>query len=235
MAGFVPLPRQSLPWEPLLRRPPEAKVVPLKATLERQQERPLRTETSKSEPEAAKKPVEPLKAGPDVRTLTASIRAEFEAKETARAKEHAAGMARLQQLQSEEQAKIEQLQQLATELETTRQKLLSQLRYGSGQIILEAARKIAGDGLRAQPELLDRMVHEAVDALGKKGLVLYVSAEDGDRIRGALAPSGIEVEIDFSIEGGVRAEGSSGRLDATLSTAMNALTEVISQWQQTQG
>ena len=238
MAGFVPLPRNSASWEPLVRRSPESRMVPFKTPSERNPSRAdiaPKAATPTVEPAEARKAPEAPKAGPDVRTLTASIRAEFEAKEAARIKEHAATMAKLQQLQAEEQARLEQLQQLAGELESARQKLLGQLRLGAGQIILEAARKVAGDGLRAQPELLDRMVQDAIDSLGKQGLILYVGPEDEDRIRDALAPSGIEVKVDVRIEAGVRAENSTGRLDATLETAMNALTEVISQWRQTQG
>jgi len=212
-------------------------MVPFKTPSDRNPARPETAKVTPATPELAevRKPAEAPKTSPDVRTLTASIRAEFEAKEAARVKEHAAAMVRLQQLQAEEQARLEHLQQLSAELEGARQKLLGQLRFGAGQIILEAARKIAGDGLRTQPELVDRMVQDAIEALGKKGLVLHVSAEDSARLHDALSPSGIEVEADFAIEGGVRAESPSGRLDATLGTAMNALTEVISQWQQTQG
>jgi flagellar biosynthesis/type III secretory pathway protein FliH len=179
--------------------------------------------------------IEPPKPppGPDIRTLTASIRAEFEAKEAIRNREHSTALAQLEQLKAEEQALLTRLSHLSSHLEQARQQLLGQFRQGAGQLILEAARKIAGDGLKNQPELLDKMVQDATDALGKKGLVLYIGAIDSARLMDALENSGIAVEVDFSIEGGLRAETTAGRLDATLETALAAVADVISQWQQT--
>jgi flagellar biosynthesis/type III secretory pathway protein FliH len=208
--AFVPLPRQKTAWEPLIReqRPaPEPKAV-----------RPA------PRPEAP--PADPQKAARD------AIRAEFEAKDAARSKEHASALQKLQQQQAELQQQSERLKKLASEMETSRRTMLKQLRTGSGQLILEAARRIAGDGLRAQPELIDQMVVEATEALGSKGLVLHVGPLDAEHLLESLKETGILVETDFVMTGGLRAESPAGRLDASMETALIALSRVIESWQE---
>ena len=163
-----------------------------------------------------------------------ALRAEFEAKDAARAKEHAAAQQKLQQQQAELQQQQERLKKLATEMEASRRTMLKQLRTGAGQLILEAARRIAGDGLRTQPELIDQMVVEATEALGSQGLVLHVGTSDAEHLQESLKETGILVETDFQMAGGLRAESPAGRLDASMETALIALSRVIESWQEAQ-
>lgn len=219
---FVPMPRQKTAWEPLIRssepaRPPAG----AQALANRAKEAPVKES-------APPPPPDPNKAA------LAAVKAEFEAKEKLRQQEHAAAMAKLQQLQAEELQKIEALKALATELEGARKTLLRQLRTGAGQLILEGARRMAGDALRSQPELLEQMVAEATDALGSKGLVLHVPPAHAELLAESLRDTGILVETDLQMSGGMRAESPSGRLDASLETALIALSRVVEQWQEAQ-
>ena len=214
---FVPMPRQKTAWEPLIRS-----------------NEPPRGAQALRPKEAPKEAVPPPTVVDPQKAAQAALKAEYEAKDKARAQEHAAAMAKLQQLQAEELQKIEQLKALATELEGSRQKMLHQLRTGAGQLILEAARRMAGDALRDQPELLDQMVSEATEALGSKGLVLHVSSQNAEHLAEALKETGILVETDFQMSGGLRAESPAGRLDASLETALLALSRVVEQWQDAQ-
>ena len=211
-APFVPMPRQKTAWEPLIRS-----------------ERPAPPPTARP-----KEAAPPPRAEDPQKLAQAALRAEFEAKDKARAAEHAAALAKLQAQQAEVQQQLEKLRALATELEGSRKTLLQQLRTGAGMLILEAARRMAGDGLRTQPELLDQMVSEATDALGSKGLVLHVSAQDAEHLAETLKETGILVETDFQMSGGLRAESPAGRLDASLEAALIALSKVVEQWQDAQ-
>lgn len=215
---FVPMPRQKTAWEPLIRSSEPAR--PLAQAL-RAKEAPVKEA-------APPPPPDPNKAA------LAAVKAEFEAKEKLRQQEHAAAMAKLQQLQAEELQKIEALKALATELEGARKTLLRQLRTGAGQLILEGARRMAGDALRSQPELLEQMVAEATDALGSKGLVLHVPPAQAEQLAESLRDTGILVETDLQMSGGMRAESPAGHLDASLETALIALSRVVEQWQEAQ-
>jgi flagellar biosynthesis/type III secretory pathway protein FliH len=219
---FVPMPRQKTAWEPLIRSSEPPRGSGAQALTSRAKEVPP------PPPKEAAPPPDPNKAA------LAAVRAEFEAKEKARVAEHAAAMAKLQQLQAEEQQRLEILKGLALELEGSRKKLLQQVRTGAGQMILEAARKIAGDALRNQPELVEQMVAEATEALGSKGLVLHVSPQNSEHLLETLKDTGILVETDFQMSGGLRAESPAGRLDASLETALVALSRVVEQWQDAQ-
>lgn len=222
---FVPLSKPHSAWEPLLRAPPEpprsggASVLAARAR-------------SAEAPVAAQPPPPPPTA--EAKAL-AALRAEWEAKEAARAKEHAAALAQLQQVEAETQARLERLTQLCAAVEASRKQLLLQLRTGAATLILEAAHRIAGDALRTQPELLDRLVGDATDALGKEGLVLYVGSADAQHLRTALKGTGIQVDIDPRMSAGLRAESPAGRLDASMETALRALASVMDEWRKAAG
>ena len=219
---FVPLPKPHNTWEPLVR--PPAPVEPRSAGASALASRARAVDTSPPPPPAPSAESKALLA----------LKVEWEAKEAARSKEHAAAMARLAQVEAEAQARLVRLTELCASVEQSRQLLLKQLRTGTGTLILDVSRRIAGDALRAQPELLDRLVADAADALGKPGLTLYVAKADAEHLRKALKETGIRVDIDTTMSGGLRAESPSGRLDASLETALAALSTVIEQWQQAQ-
>ena len=220
---FVPLPKPHNTWEPLVR--PQVPTEPRSAGASALASRARSVDT----------PLPPPPPAPSAESkVLVALKAEWEAKEAARSKEHAAAMARLAQVEAEAQARLVRLTELCASVEQSRQQLLKQLRTGTGTLILDVSRRIAGDALRAQPELLDRLVADAADALGKPGLTLYVAKADAEHLRKALKETGIRVDIDTTMSGGLRAESPSGRLDASLETALAALSTVIEQWQQAQ-
>lgn len=219
---FVPLPKPHNTWEPLVRPPAPAEPRSAGASALANRARAV----------DAAPPPPPAPAPSAEAKMVAALKAEWEAKEAARAKEHAAALARLAQAEAEAQKRTERLGELCASVEQSRQQLLKQFRTGT--LILEVSRRVAGDALRMQPELLDRLVADAADALGKPGLVLYVAPADAEHLRKALKETGIRVDIDTTMSGGLRAESPSGRLDASLETALAALSSVIEQWQQAQ-
>jgi flagellar biosynthesis/type III secretory pathway protein FliH len=219
---FVPLPKPHNTWEPLVR--PAVPTEPRSAGASALASRARSVDT----------PVPPPPAPSAEAKVVAALKAEWEAKEAARAKEHAAALARLAQAETETQKRAERLTELCAAVEQSRKQLLKQLRTGAGTLILDVSRRIAGDALRTQPELLDRLVADAADALGKPGLTLYVAPADVEHLRKVLKETGIRVDIDTTMSGGLRAESPSGRLDASLETALAALSGVIEQWQQAQ-
>ena len=246
-SSFVAFIRPKSPWEPMVRARPEdphkgagasalfrgrdsadprTDPKPEGARAEATGAETARAETAKAEPR-------PPALSPEQKAAEqklAALRAELDAKDAARLKEHAAAMTALKQQQAEAEAQRDRAAQLCTELEAARHVLQRQFRDGAGQLILEGARRIAGIGLRTQPELLRDMLMESIDALGKADLILYVSSQDVDSLRARLKDTPIRIESDERIEGGLLAESPAGRVDATMGTALQAISAVIDHW-----
>lgn len=156
---------------------------------------------------------------------------DFSARERHRAKEHATALAELKRQQQQHQQASALLKKAAEELERAHVRALDELRHGAADLILEAARRIAGEALRVQPALLDALVDEAVDALGTQGLLLKVAPEDVERVESVLKGHGrLTVEADPNIEGGCVASSPAGRIDATLGTAFAAIETIVHCW-----
>ncbi len=210
---FVPFGKPKTSWEPLVResRPVVSRPEPTRAP----------------DPPVSREPVAVVSAESK---LQAQIRAEFEAKESARVKEHAAIMAKLQQQQQELAAQQQQLILLCQQATEARKKLLIQFREGAGTLIEGAVRQIAGQAVQTQSMLLEQMVEEAIAALGRQELVLRVSARDAEFLSVELKDSGIRIEIDSEMSGGLRASSPAGSIDASMETAFAAIAAVIDHW-----
>lgn len=222
---FIPFGRQKLPWEPMVQ---PAKPSGAQALVREQM-------PAAPTPVVAPSPVPPREAPLSAEArMTAALRAEFEAKDAARAKEHQAALAALKQQQAEFQAQQEQMLNLCQQAEAARRGLVRQFREGAGALIFAAARRVAGEGLKQQPELLTQLVNESIDALGRQSLVIYSSEKNAEHLAAALKDSGIRVEVDAKISGGLRAESPAGRIDASMEAALAAIADVIEQWQKTQ-
>ncbi|MES2640665.1 MAG: FliH/SctL family protein [Myxococcota bacterium] len=126
------------------------------------------------------------------------------------------------------EAAAETLEAGARALQAAHVTLVGELRAEAGGVILEAARRIAGDALHADPRLLNALVDEAVNALGRDGLQVHVSPLDADTLR-ARMPS-LDVVEDFAIEAGCLCVGPAGRIDASLESAMVAVGTAIERW-----
>ena len=116
-------------------------------------------------------------------------------------------------------------------LGVTRRRLVDEIREGVGHLVLASARKLAGEGLRVQPGLVEALVVDTVAALGREGLVVRVNPDDVSRVTRALDGSGAQVVADTSIEGGCVAATPFGSVDATMQTATSALRVVVEHWQ----
>lgn len=166
-----------------------------------------------------------------------------------RATEHAEAMELIEQEREAMKAKVLRLAEATAELEgSTRAMesarrtleigaralhaahatLVEELRAEAGAVIREAARRIAGDALHADPTLLGALVEEAVAALGRDGLQVHVSPVDAEALRERMP--GLDVVEDFAIEAGCISVGPAGRIDASLETAMVAVGAAIERW-----
>lgn len=125
-------------------------------------------------------------------------------------------------------AEADQLAAMVVALEGARAAAIAEVRAHAAAIILEAASHIAGDALHADPALLDALVNEGADALGREGLVVRVAPVDADALRARL-PSLALVE-DFSIAAGCVCVGPAGRIDASLGSAVSAVRAVLDRW-----
>lgn len=156
--------------------------------------------------------------------------AELEEREKARQVEHAAAMKAAREAEAKARQQAERLEAAARGIESARQSLVLEFRDGAAQVILEAARRIGGDALRADAALLDALVAEAADALGKAQLRVRVSPLDAEALRARLATAGIEVVEDPTVSGGCVVEGPSGRIDASVDSALASVAAVLEQW-----
>jgi flagellar biosynthesis/type III secretory pathway protein FliH len=148
--------------------------------------------------------------------------------EAAREAEHAAAMVTLATTRAELEAATARLATVARNLEAERTALLGEMRAGVAALVLEGARRIAGDALQADPRLVDALVDAGVRALGHDGLVIRVTPADAERVQARLP--GMHVVADETIDGGCAVEGPAGRIDATAATAVAAVRTVLSQW-----
>jgi flagellar biosynthesis/type III secretory pathway protein FliH len=122
------------------------------------------------------------------------------------------------------------LEQVVREVAAARDGLVAEIREGVGAVILEAARRIAGDQLHVDPRLLDSIVDQAVSALGREGLVIRLSPVDAAAVRERLRVAGVTIVEDPSLEAGAICEGPSGHIDASLGSAAAAIASVLEQW-----
>ena len=159
---------------------------------------------------------------------------ELRAREALRADEHAAA---LEELAAQDRAReaqvtalLARLEHVARDVAAARDGLVAEVREGVGAVVLEAARRIAGDQLHVDPRLLDAIVDQAVGALGREGLVIRLSPLDAGVVRDRLRSTGITVVEDPALEAGAICEGPSGRIDASLDSAAAAIASVLEQW-----
>jgi flagellar biosynthesis/type III secretory pathway protein FliH len=155
---------------------------------------------------------------------------ELEARDAARREQHEEAMQSLVAREKEMAEAPARLPAAAQGLDAARQAVITEIREGVGPVILEAARRIAGDQLHVDTRLLDAVVEEAVRALGRDGLLVRVAPVDLKLVRSRLQPLGIEVVEDPRISGGVICEGPTGRIDASLEAASEAIRAVLEQW-----
>ena len=152
------------------------------------------------------------------------------AEQEAREAEHAAAMEALAAQRRELTLAVERVAQVGRAVDAARTALVEELRDGIGSVILEAARRMAGEALHADPRLVEAMVEEASRALGREGLRVRVAPQDAPHLRDALEAQGIVVVPDARVDAGAICEGPSGRIDASLESATSAIASVLSQW-----
>jgi flagellar biosynthesis/type III secretory pathway protein FliH len=152
--------------------------------------------------------------------------AELEARDA----EHAAAMETIAAQRKDLAQAVERVAQVARSVDAARTALVEELREGIGSVILEAARRMAGEALHADPRLIEAMVEEASRALGREGLRVRVAPQDAAHLRAALEGQGIVVVPDPRVDAGAICEGPSGRIDASLESATSAIASVLSQW-----
>jgi flagellar biosynthesis/type III secretory pathway protein FliH len=171
---------------------------------------------------------EPVPPEPDPE-LMARIE-ELEGRDATREAEHAAALRALEAQRKELQAAIERVGQVARAVDGARGAIVEELRTGIGGVILEAARRMAGHALHADPSLVETMVEEAARALGREGLVVRVAPQDAALLAPRLGAMGVVVREDPSVDAGAICEGPSGRIDASLASATSAIASVLAQW-----
>lgn len=191
-----------------------------------------------SPPPPAEEPAAPAEGapspGPDLQAEIERLGAELAAEraahaETGRKLEEAAALASRNAASLE--AEADRLRQVADGLVATRRRLVEELREAAGVLVLAGARKLAGEGLRTQPGLVEALVDDAVAMLGRDGLVVRVGPGDVDRVTLALTGSGAQIVADTTITGGCFAATPFGAVDATVQTAAAALQLVVERWQ----
>lgn len=155
---------------------------------------------------------------------------EIDEVELDRDRAHQAAISSLEEAEAEARAAAKLLRETARALDGMRKRLLDDVRASTAAVILEAARRIAGDALHADHRLLEAIVEEAVRTLGNEGLVIRISPTDHAMLERTLAGSGIRVVEDFFIEAGCICEGPAGSIDATAERAAAGVAAVLDQW-----
>ena len=189
----------------------------------------LRRGSAPPEPEPAAQPDPDPELLARIEELEAALE-EGAAELDARAAEHAAALEALAAQRRELAQAVERVAQVARSVDAARTSLVEELREGIGLVILEAARRMAGQALHADPRLVEAMVEEAARALGREGLRVRVAPQDAPLLREVLEGQGVMVVPDPRVDAGAICEGPSGRIDASLESATSAIASVLSQW-----
>ncbi len=155
---------------------------------------------------------------------------DLEDNESRRIIEHAEAMNRMALKERELEMAAAKLAVAARMIEGARHSVVAELRQGVGPVILEAARRIAGEQLHVDPKLLDAIVDEAARALGRESLVVRVHPGDAALLRARLEGTGIRVVDDARVNAGAVCEGPTGRIDASVESAVAAIASVLDQW-----
>jgi flagellar biosynthesis/type III secretory pathway protein FliH len=193
---------------------------------------PLPRATMRSMPDAPVVATPPAAVDPEarVRELEEALETERAAhaatRDTLAAEREGSGRATAQV-----EEEVARLRGLAEGMIASRRRLVDEIREGVGGLVLASARKLAGEALRTQPELIEALVMDAVATLGRDGLVVRVAPADVERTRCALVGTGAEVVADASVEGGCTASTPYGSVDGSVRTADAALRLVIERWQ----
>lgn len=156
----------------------------------------------------------------------------FAESEALRAREHAMLLAELEAERKRVRDSAARLGQLAGELVRLRAQAIQQLRDGAGPLMVEGARALATEGLRAQPELLARLVDDACELVGRVGARVFVNPADAERLSELLAPS-IEVVADPAVQAGCVCEGPTGKVDRRVEAGAAALAAESAAWRDT--
>ena len=176
--------------------------------------------------------LEPAAPEPDPELIAhiEALETRLEAAENARKSVAAATEARERAQGTQLKEALARLEAVTRDVEGARSRLVEEMRQGVGVVILEAARRIAGEQLRVDPRLLDAVVEEAGRALGKEGLVVRVAPADVELVQARMQAAGVTVVGDAAITGGAICEGPSGSIDASLDSATAAIASVLEQW-----
>jgi flagellar biosynthesis/type III secretory pathway protein FliH len=137
---------------------------------------------------------------------------------------------RLAEVRAAFEVEVERARAFAEALEAAQSKLVREIRGEVAQIVLAAARAIAGEALHADPLLLDAMVSTAVEAFGRDGLVVRVAPADAPGVR--LRHPELEVREDATLEAGMVATGPAGSLDASFGRATTAIEDALARWRE---
>jgi len=180
-----------------------------------------------SQPDAE---VEAESAAPTAEELETRL-AELAELEEQRRLEHEAAMAEVRRIELALTDAEERMEGLVLEVAEQRSELVAEVRQGLASLVLAAARRIAGDGLKMDPSLLDALVEDGIRGFGESVLVLRVGSSDFERMEARFRGSEqVSVVEDPLIQAGCICEGRAGRIDSTAATAEETVAMVLRQW-----
>jgi flagellar biosynthesis/type III secretory pathway protein FliH len=157
------------------------------------------------------------------------LEAELIRREQSRAREHAAALAELEAERQKMRAANTRLGQLAGELQRLRAAMVAEMRAEASEILLQGARRLAHESLRADESLLAAMAIDAAAALGGDERVVRVNPDDVAALEGQLGDR-FKVVADPKIEAGCIVEGHGGSIEATVEAAAAALRADTEAW-----
>jgi flagellar biosynthesis/type III secretory pathway protein FliH len=171
-------------------------------------------------------PTEAITPAPDP---IAELEAELIRREQARQAEFQLRLAELDAERAKLQSATARLGTLAGELVRTRQSMVEQLRTEAGELLLSGARRLAGESLRAHPDLLAARASELAIQLGSGAVRVRVSPTDSETLT-PLLDGNFSVIADPAIEAGCFVESAHGAIDGSLPATLEALRAETQVW-----
>lgn len=181
-------------------------------------------------PTPAAEPTPAVTASTDVvNARIAELEAELIRRDQARQVEHESRIAELEIERQKLHAASTRVGSVAGELVRARVAMIDQFKSAAGSLLLAGARRLAGESLSAQPELLANRANELAALLGDGDVRVRVNPADHAALA-PLLPDSMSLVSDTNVGAGCIVESSHGSVDGSVSTAGRGLDHQTAAW-----
>jgi flagellar biosynthesis/type III secretory pathway protein FliH len=127
----------------------------------------------------------------------------------------------------------EQVGRVIEALQKTRKQWKSEVRNMLGELVMVGVRQVVSDSAELQADMLrDRFAEVGERLIGEQDVLIRVRPEDEALAKEFLGDrDGWNIVCDTDMSGGLIAETTAGKVDATMGAAISGLADAVQVWQ----